>query len=69
MAEGKKKFEKAVEWGMDLQSEHERYLAEVVYQKPVIVYNYPKVCVRVCMCVLLLLFVCCCLLLLYVLNF
>ncbi|KAK1571287.1 hypothetical protein Q3G72_014519 [Acer saccharum] len=37
-----KKFEKAVEWGTDLASEHERYLTEVKFQKPVIVYNYPK---------------------------
>eukprot|EP00271_Cylindrocystis_brebissonii_P006028 TRINITY_DN18561_c0_g2_i3.p1 TRINITY_DN18561_c0_g2~~TRINITY_DN18561_c0_g2_i3.p1 ORF type:complete len:618 (+),score=111.97 TRINITY_DN18561_c0_g2_i3:170-2023(+) len=37
-----KKFENPVEWGIDLASEHERYIAEVVYQKPVIVYNYPK---------------------------
>ncbi len=31
-----------MEWGIDLQSEHERYLAEVVYKCPTIVYNYPK---------------------------
>lgn len=37
-----KKFENKVEWGIDLASEHERYLTEVVYKKPVIVYNYPK---------------------------
>ncbi|XP_058108629.1 asparagine--tRNA ligase, cytoplasmic 1-like [Magnolia sinica] len=37
-----KKFENEVEWGMDLASEHERYLTEVIYKKPVIVYNYPK---------------------------
>ncbi len=30
-----------VQWGMDLQSEHERYLAEVHFQKPVIVMDYP----------------------------
>ncbi|KAI3927040.1 hypothetical protein MKW92_000219 [Papaver armeniacum] len=35
-------FEKAVEWGIDLSSEHERYLTEVIFKKPVIVYNYPK---------------------------
>ncbi|HKL86503.1 MAG TPA: asparagine--tRNA ligase [Treponemataceae bacterium] len=29
-------------WGCDLQSEHERYLTEKVYGKPVMVYNYPK---------------------------
>lgn len=31
-----------MEWGIDLASEHERYLAEQVFQKPVIVYDYPK---------------------------
>jgi len=31
-----------VEWGIDLPSEYERYLAEEVYKGPVIVYNYPK---------------------------
>eukprot|EP00730_Choanoeca_flexa_P002786 TRINITY_DN11174_c0_g1_i3.p1 TRINITY_DN11174_c0_g1~~TRINITY_DN11174_c0_g1_i3.p1 ORF type:complete len:621 (+),score=216.29 TRINITY_DN11174_c0_g1_i3:163-1863(+) len=40
--EGKKKFEVAVEWGMDLGSEHERYLAEEVFKGPIIVYDYPK---------------------------
>jgi asparaginyl-tRNA synthetase len=30
------------EWGMDLQSEHERYLVEKHFKKPVIVYNYPR---------------------------
>eukprot|EP00397_Hematodinium_sp_SG-2012_P019803 GEMP01020369.1.p1 GENE.GEMP01020369.1~~GEMP01020369.1.p1 ORF type:complete len:692 (+),score=170.34 GEMP01020369.1:138-2213(+) len=40
--EKKVKFEVKVEWGMDLGSEHERYLAEKVYKKPVIVYNYPS---------------------------
>ncbi|KAK2986245.1 hypothetical protein RJ640_027340 [Escallonia rubra] len=35
-------FENKVEWGIDLASEHERYLTEVKYKKPVIVYNYPK---------------------------
>lgn len=34
-------FEFPVEWGTDLQSEHERYLAEKHFQKPVILYNYP----------------------------
>lgn len=38
----KKKFKYAVEWGKDLQSEHERYLVEKHFNKPVIVYNYPK---------------------------
>ncbi len=37
-----KKFEFPVEWGIDLQSEHERYLAEELFKKPVIVSNYPK---------------------------
>jgi asparaginyl-tRNA synthetase len=40
--EGKKKFQYPVAWGIDLQSEHERYLTEEVYKQPVIVYNYPK---------------------------
>lgn len=35
------KFEYPVEWGVDLQSEHERYLAEVLCKKPVILTNYP----------------------------
>jgi aspartyl/asparaginyl-tRNA synthetase len=35
-------FEFPVEWGVDLQSEHERYLAEKLFKKPVIVTNYPK---------------------------
>lgn len=29
-------------WGIDMASEHERYLTEVVFKKPIIVYNYPK---------------------------
>jgi asparaginyl-tRNA synthetase len=37
-----KKFEFPVSWGIDLQSEHERYLAEELFKKPVIVTNYPK---------------------------
>ncbi len=41
--DGKKKFEiDQVVWGIDLQSEHERYLAEEVFKCPLIVYNYPK---------------------------
>ncbi len=36
------KFEFKVEWGTDLQSEHERYLVEKHYKKPVILFNYPK---------------------------
>lgn len=37
-----KKFDVDVEWGMDLKSEHERYIAEEVYKKPVFVTDYPK---------------------------
>merc|ERR1712241_80007 len=37
-----KEFEEKVEWGIDLGSEHERHLAETVFKKPIIVYNYPK---------------------------
>lgn len=35
-------FEFPVEWGLDLQSEHERYLTEEIIGRPVIVMNYPK---------------------------
>jgi asparaginyl-tRNA synthetase len=38
----KQKFEFPVSWGIDLQSEHERYLTEKHAKKPVIVMNYPK---------------------------
>jgi asparaginyl-tRNA synthetase len=38
----KQKFEFPVKWGIDLQSEHERYLTETHAKKPVIVMNYPK---------------------------
>lgn len=37
-----KTFEFPVSWGLDLQSEHERYLAEELFKKPVIVTDYPK---------------------------
>jgi asparaginyl-tRNA synthetase len=37
----KKKFQYEVEWGTDLQSEHERYLVEKEYKKPVIITDYP----------------------------
>lgn len=37
-----KKFEYPVEWGVDLQSEHERYLAEEHIGGPIIMQNYPK---------------------------
>ena len=35
-------FEFPVEWGHDLQAEHERYLTEQKFQKPVILYDYPR---------------------------
>jgi asparaginyl-tRNA synthetase len=38
----KKKFEFPVSWGMDLQTEHERYLTEELVGRPVVVLNYPK---------------------------
>ena len=37
-----KKFDYTVEWGIDLQTEHERYLTEEIYKKPVFVTDYPK---------------------------
>ncbi len=37
-----KEFQFPVKWGIDLQTEHERYITEEVYQKPVFVTNYPK---------------------------
>ena len=36
------KFDYKVEWGCDLQTEHERYLTEQVYKRPVFVTDYPK---------------------------
>ena len=36
------KFEYPVEWGSDLQTEHERYLTEEVFKRPVFVTDYPK---------------------------
>ena len=36
------KFEYPVSWGIDLQTEHERYLTEVVHKKPVFLINFPK---------------------------
>jgi asparaginyl-tRNA synthetase len=35
-------FTYSVEWGCALQAEHERYLSEKVFKKPIIVYNYPE---------------------------
>lgn len=42
LKQAKKKFQYPVEWGIDLQSEHERYLAEEHFHSPVVVRNYPK---------------------------
>ena len=42
LEKAKEKFEFPVKWGIDLQSEHERYLTEKHAKKPVIVMNYPK---------------------------
>jgi asparaginyl-tRNA synthetase len=42
LEKAKEKFEFPVKWGIDLQSEHERYLTEKHVGKPVIVMNYPK---------------------------
>jgi asparaginyl-tRNA synthetase len=38
----KKQFQYEVSWGVDLQSEHERYLVEKHFKKPVILTNYPR---------------------------
>ena len=37
-----KEFSYPVSWGLDLQTEHERYLTDEVYKRPVFVVNYPK---------------------------
>ena len=37
-----KTFEYPVEWGIDLQTEHERYLTEEIFKKPIFVTDYPK---------------------------
>ncbi len=42
LKKAKVNFQYPVEWGCDLQTEHEKYLTEVVFQKPVFVTNYPK---------------------------
>lgn len=42
LQESKVEFAYPVEWGLDLQSEHERYITEKVFNKPVFVINYPK---------------------------
>jgi asparaginyl-tRNA synthetase len=41
LTKANKTFEYPVEWGLDLQSEHERYLAEELFKKPTIVTDYP----------------------------
>ncbi len=42
LEQAKQPFEYPVSWGLDLQSEHERYLTETYFKKPVIVTDYPK---------------------------
>lgn len=42
LSEHNDKFEYNVEWGSDLQTEHERYLSEVIFKRPVFVTDYPK---------------------------
>ena len=42
MLKSGQKFEYPIAWGEDLQTEHERYLTEVVYQKPIFVTDWPK---------------------------
>ena len=42
LAKHNHKFDYPVSWGCDLQTEHERYLTEVVYKRPVFVTDYPK---------------------------
>lgn len=42
LEENNDKFDYKVSWGCDLQTEHERYLTEQVFKKPVFVTNYPK---------------------------
>jgi asparaginyl-tRNA synthetase len=42
LASSGRDFEFPVEWGVDLQSEHEKFLTEEIYQQPVILINHPK---------------------------
>lgn len=42
LKKSEQKFEYPVEWGIDLQTEHERYLTEKIFGKPVFVTDYPK---------------------------
>jgi asparaginyl-tRNA synthetase len=41
LEESKEPFQYPVSWGVDLQSEHERFLTEKIFKKPVILYDYP----------------------------
>lgn len=41
LEKSRKKFEYGIQWGADLQSEHERYLSEEVFKRPLIVTDYP----------------------------
>jgi len=42
LQKSKETFSYPVEWGCALQAEHERYLSEIVFKKPIIVFNYPE---------------------------
>jgi len=42
LVKNNKNFKFEAKWGCDLQSEHEKYLSQEIYKKPVFVYNYPK---------------------------
>ena len=42
LLKSKEKFEYPIAWGADLQSEHERYLCEKVFERPIILIDYPK---------------------------
>ncbi len=42
LLKAKKEFQYPIKWGVDLQTEHERYITEEVYNKPVFVTDYPK---------------------------
>jgi len=42
LGKSNKKFKYSVKWGSNLQSEHERYISEEVFNNPVIIYDYPE---------------------------
>ena len=42
MEKNNQNFQYPVSWGIDIQTEHERYLAETIFNKPVFVTDYPK---------------------------